>query len=36
MAIERIKSHFDEEANEFDTIIQKLIPHYAVYCAKKR
>ena len=28
MAIERIKNHFEEEAKEFDAIIQRLIPHY--------
>ena len=28
MRTERIKKHFEEEANEFDIIIQKLIPHY--------
>ena len=28
MAIERIKGHFEEEAEEFDSIIQKLIPNY--------
>ncbi|MCL1971968.1 MAG: class I SAM-dependent methyltransferase [Endomicrobia bacterium] len=28
MIIDRIKVHFEEEAKEFDSIIQKLIPHY--------
>ena len=28
MASERVKAHFEEEAHEFDMIIQKLIPHY--------
>ena len=28
MAIERIKNHFEEEAKEFDAIIQRLIPNY--------
>ena len=28
MAIDRVKKHFEEEAQEFDTIIQKLIPNY--------
>jgi tRNA (cmo5U34)-methyltransferase len=28
MRTERIKNHFEEEANEFDGIIQKLIPRY--------
>ena len=28
MRIDRIKKHFEEEAEEFDIIIQKLIPHY--------
>jgi len=28
MAIERVKNHFEEEAKEFDQIIQKLIPNY--------
>ena len=28
MATDRIKAHFEEEAKEFDEIIQKLIPHY--------
>ena len=28
MTNERVKAHFEEEAHEFDVIIQKLIPHY--------
>ena len=28
MSIDRIKAHFENEANEFDIIIQKLIPNY--------
>lgn len=28
MSTDRIKNHFEEEPKEFDTIIQKLIPHY--------
>ena len=28
MRIDRIKNHFEEEAKEYDTIIQKLIPYY--------
>ena len=28
MRIDRIKKHFEEEAAEYDIIIQKLIPHY--------
>lgn len=28
MRLERVKTHFEEEANEFDIIIKKLIPHY--------
>ena len=28
MSTERIKNHFEEEAEEFDIIIQKLIPNY--------
>jgi len=28
MRTDRIKKHFEEEANEYDMIIQKLIPHY--------
>lgn len=28
MSIERVKNHFEEEAKEFDIIIQKLIPNY--------
>jgi len=28
MAIERVKNHFEDEAKEFDAIIQRLIPNY--------
>ncbi len=29
MRIDRIKSHFEEEAKRYDTIIQTLIPNYS-------
>ena len=28
MRTDRIKNHFEEEAAEFDVVIQKLIPNY--------
>jgi tRNA (cmo5U34)-methyltransferase len=29
MGMDRVKTHFEDEAEEFDSIIKKLIPHYS-------